>query len=66
YRKEMLLMFPRAMTRADFHLATALVDSKRLDLKPLITREYTLEEAATAFQFAEEERQQALRVVIKP
>ncbi|MFQ5861234.1 MAG: zinc-binding dehydrogenase [Dehalococcoidia bacterium] len=66
YRKEMQLLFPRAMTRADFHLATALVASKRLDLKPLITREYDLEEAAPAFHFAEEERRQVLRVVIKP
>ena len=59
-------MFPRAMTRADFHLATALVASKRVDLRPLITREYPLEEAAAAFNFAEEERRQVLRVVIKP
>ena len=66
YRKETALMFPRAMTRADFHLATALVASKRVDLNPLITRKYPLEEAATAFQFAEEERRQVLRVVIEP
>ena len=66
YRKETALLFPRAMTRADFHVATALVASKQVDLKPLITREFPLEEAATAFQFAEEERRQVLRVVIKP
>ena len=66
YRKEAQIMFPRAMTRADFHLATALVASKRLNLKPLITREYALEEAASAFHFAETERQQVLRVIIKP
>ncbi|MDO8750831.1 MAG: alcohol dehydrogenase catalytic domain-containing protein [Dehalococcoidia bacterium] len=66
YRKETTLMFPRALTRADFYMATSLVASKRLDLKPLITREYALEEASAAFRFAEEERLQVLRVVIKP
>ena len=66
YRKETSLLFPRAMTRSDFHLAVALVASKRVDLKLLITGEYPLEEAAAAFRFAEEERRQVLRVVIKP
>ena len=66
YRKEATLMFPRALTRADFYMATELVASERLDLKPLITRQYALEEAPAAFRFAEEERLQVLRVVIKP
>ncbi|MCH7706220.1 MAG: alcohol dehydrogenase catalytic domain-containing protein [Chloroflexi bacterium] len=66
YRKETTIMFPRAMTRADFHLATALVASKRVDLKPLITREYALEETPLAFRFADAERRDVLRVVIKP
>jgi len=65
YRKEITFMFSRAMTRADFHLATALVASGRVELGSLVTREYALEEAALAFQFAEEEQRQVLRVVIK-
>jgi L-iditol 2-dehydrogenase len=66
YLKEMTLMFPRATTRADFHHAVALVASKRVTFKPLITREYPLEEATNAFQYAEQEQAQVLRVVIKP
>ncbi len=66
YRKETTLIFSRAMTRADFYLATALVSSKRVDFGPLITREYTMDEATAAFQFAEEEQRKVLRVVINP
>ena len=65
YRKEQILIFPRAMTRADFYQASALVGSKRLDLKPLITQEYALEDAAPAFRFAEEEQSKVLRLVFK-
>ncbi len=64
YRKEITLTFPRAMTRADFHQAIALVATTRVDLKPLVTQEYGLEEATAAFRFAEEERRRVLRVVI--
>jgi L-iditol 2-dehydrogenase len=66
YLKELTLMFPRATTRADFHHTVALVASQRVALQPLLTREYALEEAAHAFQFAEQEQSQVLRVVIQP
>ena len=64
YRKELSIMFARAATRADFHLATAMVAAKRIDLLPLITREYPLIDSAAAFRFGEEERSEVLRVVI--
>lgn len=66
YRKEMSIIFTRAATRADFYLAAAMVASNRINLKPLITREYPLSESAAAFRFGEEERSEVLRVVIKP
>ncbi|MBI2166140.1 MAG: alcohol dehydrogenase catalytic domain-containing protein [Chloroflexi bacterium] len=65
YRKEAVVVFPRAMTRADFQVAIGLMASKRVDLKPLISRQYPLEEAGAAFHFAEAERAQALRVAIE-
>ncbi|MFQ5861193.1 MAG: hypothetical protein ACE5IG_06560, partial [Dehalococcoidia bacterium] len=66
YLKETLLLFPRAMTGADFSVAVDLLASGRVDLKPLITREYPLEETAQAFRFAQENHRQVLRVIIKP
>jgi L-iditol 2-dehydrogenase len=66
YLTEMTLVFSRATTPADFRETVALVASKRLCLKPLLTQEYSLEEAALAFQFAEEEHSKVLRAVIKP
>lgn len=66
YLGEKTLAFPRATTRADFHRTVAIVASKRLDLKPLITQEYALEDAASAFAFAEGEPSKVLRVVIRP
>ncbi|MFQ5878960.1 MAG: zinc-binding dehydrogenase [Dehalococcoidia bacterium] len=66
YLKEARLLFPRANTPADFHLAVAMVAAGRIDLKPLISKSYRLEGAASAFRFAEEERRQVLRVVINP
>ena len=66
YRKEMSIIFTRAATRADFYLAVAMAASNRINLKPLVTREYPLSESAAAFRFGEEERSEVLRVVIKP
>ena len=66
YIKEATLTFPRAMTRADFHRAVILTASKRVDLKPLITQRYSLDEAAEAFRFAETEQSKVLRVVMEP
>ena len=43
-----------------------VISSGRLDLKPLITQEYALDDAGKAFQFAEEEQSKVLRVVIRP
>lgn len=66
YRQETTLLFPRATTRADFHHTVALVASKRIVLRPLLTREYALEEARRAFAYAEQEQSRVLRLVIKP
>ena len=66
YLRETTITFPRATTRADFQRTVTLMASKRLNLKPLITQEYALEDAAAAFQFAEEQQSKVLRVVITP
>ncbi|MFQ6028475.1 MAG: zinc-binding dehydrogenase [Dehalococcoidia bacterium] len=66
YLNEMTLIFSRATTRTDFQRTVALVASERVALKPLLTREYSMEDAALAFQFAEEQQSQVLRVLINP
>ena len=66
YLSEKTIIFPRATTRADYYRTVKVVESGRMDLKPLITQEYALDDAGAAFQFAEEEQSNVLRVVIKP
>ena len=66
YLTEMTLIFSRATTRSDFQRTVALVASERVALQPLLTREYSMEDAALAFQFAEEQQSQVLRVLINP
>ncbi|MFQ6028477.1 MAG: zinc-binding dehydrogenase [Dehalococcoidia bacterium] len=65
YLKEMTLIFARGTTRADFHRTVALVESSRLNLKPLVTQQYPLAETPLAFKFAEEEISKVLRIVMK-
>lgn len=66
YLTEMTLIFPRATTRADFQRTVDLVESNRLNLKPLLTQRYSLEEASLAFKFADEEVSKVLRIVMTP
>ena len=66
YLKEVTLIFPRATTRANFYRTVELVASKRVSLKPIVTQQYALEDAAEAFRLAEEEQPKVLRVVIEP
>ena len=66
YLTEKTIIFPRATTRADYYRAVRVVDSRRLELKSLITQEYALEDSGAALQFAEEQQSKVLRVVIRP
>ncbi|MDP6072724.1 MAG: alcohol dehydrogenase catalytic domain-containing protein [SAR202 cluster bacterium] len=64
YLAERTLIFPRAMIRADFHRAVSLVASGKIDLGPMVSADYALEDAAAAFRFAEEDPSKVLRVAL--
>ena len=64
YMTETTIVFPRAMSRADFHRAVALVATGKIDMAPMVSANYALDDAADAFRFAEEDPSKVLRVAL--
>ncbi len=62
--KELLVTATTACSTGDCRQAAAIVNSGRIDLSPLISARYALEEALPAFQAAEDRH--SLKVVVKP
>lgn len=52
YLKELTLRFPRAARAADYNTAIGLAEQGRIELAPLITARFPLEQAAAAFAAA--------------
>ena len=64
YFKELRLLGSRGMTPNDFTAAIAIVESGRLDLAPLVTHRFGLEETREALELVDREPGTALRVVV--
>ena len=64
-RKQVTLRGSFAWAGDDFRQATALVQSGRIDRRPLITHEYALEEAPDAFA-TQDQPDAAIKVVVRP
>lgn len=64
-RKQVTLRGSWAWTGDDFRQAIALVQSARIDRKPLISHEYALEEAPEAFAM-QDRPEAAVKVLLKP
>lgn len=63
-RKHVQLLGSWAWTTADIQQAAELVRSGKVDRKPLVSHEFSLDQAAEAFAF--QEKGQAIKVVVKP
>lgn len=63
-RKHVRLLGSWAWTTADIQLAAELVRSGNVDRKPLVSHQFSLDQAAEAFAF--QEQGQAIKVVITP
>jgi threonine dehydrogenase-like Zn-dependent dehydrogenase len=65
YFKELLLVGSRGMTPNDFRSAIDVVESGDLDLTPLITHRFALEQTKEALDLVDAEPGKALRVVVR-
>jgi L-iditol 2-dehydrogenase len=66
YRKELTFAPARLYTDDEFDQALALIDSGRIQTKPLITGRFSLEQAAEAMKFAQTKRAETIKVFIEP
>ncbi len=64
YFKELSLVGSRGMTPNDFRSAIDVVEGGGLDLKPLITHRFSLQQTKEAFDLVDAEPGKALRVVV--
>jgi L-iditol 2-dehydrogenase len=62
--KELMVTATTACSTSDCRQAAAIVNSRRIDLSPLISAHYALKDALPAFQAAEDRH--SLKVVVKP
>lgn len=65
YYKELTLIGSRAANPKDFELAIKAVKDGHIDLSPIITHRYTLDQVKDALDFVYETPGKALRVVVK-